>query len=642
MNIPLILRIKSLSVLCTFVLAGSVQFVRAAERGPASRTEDGKLSQVGSSASAKRRIPQPHHGTAALLATNLRSNRPGRTLRPAPANARRDDEIAALKQQLARQESMLLAQQERLTRLETMLNELRRESVGSSELSFEHTREAQRVEVASPLAKLPPLVVKGDSVENSLTQLSLDAARVHPHEVASLAPATEAPAGFSSPAPAQAGQDQAQAYITRLERLNKQVEGISNILAGFRFSGSLRLRSDNTFRSSNSVTGPVQRSRGQYRARLNLDKGINDQLAVHFQLGSGRFDNPLTDDTDFAGGAVRGPIFLTEVWADYHPNSNLSLRGGKMPEVFQDYVRFMWDEDVRFNGFQESVGTPLGDNPLGITRIDFRAGQYPLTDPNIQVLPSAAQCASATAPAACGYLKAGYRPGEHVRAADLFDQGVFVKGRIKPGWSHYLFSSFVIFRNPNQIALASTSSGLPLLVNPDAGVTLAGPLPGTGTATTIPGGGIYTASHFQIGRLAYRITKEGWKFRDEEFPVFLDVQASRNFGTSFLRNAWMATLNGGEVRKAGDVRFLYSYAVKDANSMISQFADDHIGTLSGVNIRTHALRFDLGLAKYLQWQNAFYIQNEISPNDPARHFYVTLPRGTPTQYRMESSVFVNF
>ncbi len=328
-----------------------------------------------------------------------------------------------------------------------------------------------------------------------------------------------------------------------------------------------------------------------------------------------------------------------------------------MPEVFQDYTRFMWDEDLRFNGFQESIGKSPEDNPLGITRVDFRAGQYILTNPNIQVLPSAQQCTPApqtitslpatitppaAVPSACAYLQAGYKPGENVRAADLFDQGFFVKGRIKPGWSHYLFSNFMLYRNPNQIALASSPSGLPVLVNNVLGVTLAGPLTGTGTATTIPGGGIYTASHFQIGRLAYRITKEGWRFRSEEFPVFIDVQASRNFGTSFLRNAWMATLNAGEIKKAGDIRFLYLYAVKDANSMISQFTDDHVGTLSGVNVRTHAIRFDLGLTKFLQWQNILYIQNEISPNDPARHFYVPLPQGTPTQYRVESSLFAHF
>ncbi len=642
MNIFVTSRIKPVSVLCVFILAGPVQVSQAAVRGPTSRADHRKLSHDESPASAKRRIKQLHHGTPALSPANPPSDRPSGPLVPSPTSAHKGDELAALKEQVARQESLLLVQQARLARLEAAFEELKRHSVHSLEVVSEHAQAPRFAEVANSQWKLVPDMASGDSVEDSLALLSVDAIMRDPKYIAGLAPATQAPASLSTPTPAQSGQEETQTYTTRLNRLDRQVEGISRGIAGFRFSGSLRLRSDNIFRPSNNRAAPVQRSRGQYRARLNLDKGINSQLDVHFQLGSGRFDNPLTDDTDFAGGAGRGPIFFSEAWADYHPDSNLSVRGGKMPEVFQDYVRFMWDEDVRFNGFQESVGTSPGDNPLGITRIDFRAGQYPLTDPNIQVLPSAAQCVSDTAPATCAYLKAGYKPGEKVRAADLFDQGVFVKAQIKPGWSHYLFSNFMLFRNPNQIALGSTSSGLPLLFNPVQGVILAGPLPGTGTATTLPGGGIYTAGHFQIGRLAYRIIKEGWKFRNEEFPVFLDIQASRNFGTSFLRNAWMVTLNAGEIRKAGDVRVLYFFTEKDANSMISQFTDDHAGTLTGVNIRTHAVRFDLGLAKYLQWQNIFYVQNEMSPNNPARHFYVPIPQGTPALFRMESSLFVNF
>jgi hypothetical protein len=224
----------------------------------------------------------------------------------------------------------------------------------------------------------------------------------------------------------------------------------------------------------------------------------------------------------------------------------------------------------------------------------------------------------------------------------MFDQGVFVKGRIKSGWSHYMYTNMALFRNPNQIALMSTSEGLAALVNPVVGSVLNGPLVGTGSATTMPGGGIYTADHYQVAHLAYRITKEGWMLGKEEFPVFLDLHASRNVGTSFQRNAWMATLNAGQIKKRADVRVLYFYAVKEANSMISQFTDDRLGTNTGVNVRTHSIRLDVGLASFLQWQNLFYIQNEISPNDPARHFYVPIQRGAGTQYRAETDMFVNF
>ena len=564
--------------------------------------------------------------------------------------------ISSLQDRLDRQEKLLAIQQQQISMLVATLNDLMNSLKGAHEVSSKPAPERQGPEAATPHRETARART-GDAVANPSPWTTADGKALYPKlfailqpptllpsaglaPFASLAPST--PSASSSPVAPQAAPDQTQPYTTRLETLSQQVEGISRGIAGFRFSGDFRVRADGVFRSSNAVAGPEQDARARYRARLNFDKGIDPQLDAHFQLGSGTFENPLTDNTDFGGGIVKGPIFLSEAWVNYHPNSNLSFQAGKMPEVFSDFTRFMWSNNARFDGFQESVGTSPGDNSLGITRISIRAGQYILTNPNIQVLPTAAQCASASPPAACIYLQAGYKPGENVRSADLFDEGLFVDGKIKPGWSHYVFGNFLSYRNANQIALGSTSSGFTLLANNELGIDISGPLPGTGTATTLPGGGIFTASHFQIGHLAYRITKEGMRFHSEEFPVFMDVQASRNFGTSFLRNAWMVTLNAGQIRKAGDVRFLYFYAVKDANSMVSEFTDSQLGTNSGVNVRTHSFRFDVGLAKFLQWQNILYIQNEISPNDPARHFYVPIPQGAATQFRVQSSLFANF
>ena len=665
-------RIGFPSGMMAVVLAGCLAPARAAGPTPTTNSQGLAITDTegapGSVKAPRQHTVQNRASSSTALASARRPTHP----RPAPRDEYNHDEIAALRERLDHQEQWLAAQQQQIAKLIATVDELKGLPNRYLEVSYESGLAPIGEEVAAILPRhdLLPAVKGGESLASPPTASPDVGELSHLPPFASLQPlipihnASLAPAaGFvpqtsSSPLSAQATQELTQPYTTRLNTLTKQVEGISKGIAGFRFSGDLRLRGDGIFRSSNPIAGPEQNVRGEYRARLNFDKGIDKQLDVHFQVGSGRFDNALTDETNMAGGAVRGPIFLSEAWVNYHPNSSLNFQGGKMPEVFQDYSRFLWDQDVRFSGFRQSLGTSPGDNPLGITRIDFMAGQYILTNPNIQVLPTAQQCTAtppqtitslpatittpATLPAACAYLQAGYKPGENVRAADLFDQGFFLKGRIKPGWSHYLFTNVALFRNPNQIALTSTLAGLPLLVNNVTGVTLAGPLTGTGTATTIPGGGIYTASHFQIGHLAYRITKEGWRLRNEEFPLFLDVQASRNFGTSFLRNAWMATLDAGEIRKAGDVRFLYFYSVKDANSMISQFTDDHLGTYSGVNIRVHSIRFDLGLASFLQWQNIFYIQNEISRNDPARHFYVPVQEGTPTQYRFVSSLFVDF
>jgi hypothetical protein len=548
-------------------------------------------------------------------------------------------QVAALEQRLNHQEELLAAQQQQIAKLVTVVEEqkklLERNTPTSDEAT--HPPNLGQVPNLGEVASLAPVVpvASGEGTGASQTLAT---------------PAT-------SPS-AQSPQQEPEAYTPRIDQLEKTVEGIYKGIAGFQFSGDLRIRAEGIFRSANDVAGAEQNVRGRYRARLNFDKVITDQFNVHFQLGSGNFDNPLTDDTDWGATATRGPIFLSEAWVNWHPNTSVNLQVGKMPEVFQDFTRFMWDEDLRFNGGQETFGTSPGNNALGVTRFDFMAAQYVLTNPNIQVLPSAKACTPtppqvittlpatitqpATLPTSCAYLAAGYLPGENVRASDLFDQGFFVKGKINNNWSQYMFSDFMLYRNVNQIALASTPSGVTVLANPIYGVTLAAPLAGTGNATTVPGGGIYTAGHFQIGRLAYRITYDGWQLHGESFPVFIDVQGSRNFGAGFLRNAWMATLNAGEIRKAGDVRFLYTYTEKDANSLISQFTDDQIGTNTGVNIRTQAFRFDVGLTRFLQWQNIFYIQNEISGSDPARHFFVPVQAGAATQYRVQSSLFVNF
>ena len=72
------------------------------------------------------------------------------------------------------------------------------------------------------------------------------------------------------------------------------------------------------------------------------------------------------------------------------------------------------------------------------------------------------------------------------------------------------------------------------------------------------------------------------------------------------------------------MRPLYQFAIKDANSMISQFTDDDLGTGTGVNIAVHALRFDLGLTRFLQWQNLLFLQHERRASNPAGQFFVPL------------------
>ncbi len=104
----------------------------------------------------------------------------------------------------------------------------------------------------------------------------------------------------------------------------------------------------------------------------------------------------------------------------------------------------------------------------------------------------------------------------------------------------------------------------------------------------------------------------------------------------------MASANLGAIRKSGDVRALYQFAIKDANSMISQFTDDNLGTGSGVNIAVHALRFDLGLTRFLQWQNLLFIQHQRRASNPAEQFFVPLGRGANATFRYRGQLAFTF
>ncbi len=429
--------------------------------------------------------------------------------------------------------------------------------------------------------------------------------------------------------PAQTGAPVQGSAVKKGEPAS-QLEDLRKSLGGFRFSGDFRYRFDIQARSGNATAGPLQNVRSRYRLRLNVDKSIDRRFDFHVQLSTAPFNNGITNDQDMAGTIAKHPFSIAEAYVDFHPNSRLALRGGRMEEVFADGMRFLWDDDVRFNGFQQIVTVPFGSGVLGLNKVEFRAGEYFLSNPNVPVL-------AASSP----FVSAGFPVGKKVRDANLFHPGFILSGNWGDGWKHRFTGDVQLYRNANQILLASVASGFPVLVSNALGVALAGPMTGTGNATATPGGAMYATGHFQVARLAYRLEKAA-KIGRREMPAWVDFQASRNVGAGMLRDAFAASANLGAVRNLGDVRFLYQYILKDANSLISQFTDDDLGTGTGVNIAVHALRFDLGLTRFLQWQNLFFIQNARRASDPAAHFFVPVPRGASTTYRYLGQLAFSF
>jgi hypothetical protein len=332
-------------------------------------------------------------------------------------------------------------------------------------------------------------------------------------------------------------------------------------------------------------------------------------------------NNGITLDQDFAGGVTRHPFFLSEAYVDYHPTKTFSLRGGKQEEVFADNTRFLWDDDVRFNGFHEKWKHG---------RVEFRAGQYFFVNPNVF-----------NTAAGSTLTLAGVTPGTIARSAQMFHQGMVIDAPMNKVWKSQFITDVHIYRNPSLIALTSNTAGVAATVNPAVGITLSGGAPGTGNATTSATNTILNARFYQVAHAAYKLdaTQLGG---NSKMPLSITIQTSRNMGTSTLRDAVMGTVSVGRTQEAGEIRALYSFGIKDANSIISQLTDDDFGTGVTTNIATHHFRFDYALRKGIVFQNLVFRQTERRSSNPAQSFFVPLGRGTPVTWRYQGQLAISF
>ncbi|HEY8412442.1 MAG TPA: putative porin, partial [Pyrinomonadaceae bacterium] len=390
------------------------------------------------------------------------------------------------------------------------------------------------------------------------------------------------------------------------------------------------------FRSATEPPDPplqhVQNVRARYRLRLNLDTDIHPNLSFHAQLSSGPFNNPLTTDQDFTAVTARAPISISEAWVEYRPVKAVTLQGGRVQEIFADNSRFLFDDDIRFNGFNEKYVASFKPNDFRLASLEFRAGQYIFTNPNVAVIAPGSPLA-----------RADQVVGTAGRSANLFHQGLLANQTFNKRWSSQAGADVQIYRNPNQIQLASTADGVVLLVQPGLGLALSGPLTGTGNATTTPGGAIYTAPGFQILRLTYRLNNAGFTHGDHAFPISFNLQVARNIATGLNeRDAMLAALQIGRITKRGDTSFLYVFSIKGANSLISQVTDDDLGTNSGVNIRTNHFRFEYGISRKVTFQSLFYFQHSLRNSGQFPNFFVPLGAFAPTSYRAQQQLVFSF
>jgi uncharacterized coiled-coil protein SlyX len=441
----------------------------------------------------------------------------------------------------------------------------------------------------------------------------------------------EAAATMASPNEAQTSP-QAPTVEQRLAKVESQALKIGPV----RVSGDFRLRFDGIFREATEPPEPslqhVQNARARYRFRLNLDSELHPNLSFHAQLSTGPINNPLTQDEDFTSFTARAPFFISEAWIDYRPTKALQLQAGRVQEIFNDNSRFLFDDDVRFNGFNEKYVASFRPNGLHLSSLELRAGQYIFTNPNIAVITPGSPLD-----------RAGAVVGTAGRSANLFHQGFLANQTFNERWNSQIGGDIQVYRHPNQIQLASTADGVALLIQPGLGLTLSGPLTGTGNATTLPGGVVYTAPGFQVARITYRLNYAGFKSGDHAYPVTFNFQLARNVATGVNeRDAMLTALQVGRITKRGDMSFLYVFAIKGANSMISQVTDDDLGTGTGVNIRTNHFRFDYGITRKVTLQTLFFVQQSLRRSGQFPGFFVPVGDFAPTTYRIMPQIVFAF
>ena len=417
------------------------------------------------------------------------------------------------------------------------------------------------------------------------------------------------------------------------DAVQKAIDAINANLRGFRLSGDLRFRTDIQVRESSPGFAPVQRARERYRFRFNVDKdlfykdGDRAMASFHVQLATDPFNNPSTMDTDFSGISTRAPISINEAYMDFRPTKSITLRAGRTAELFADNRQFIYDDDIRFNGFHETyrwTGKKAG------LFVQVAAAQYILTDPNTPIIPAGSP-----------FLLIGYAQGQRVPSAGLFDQGITVGSNIGKKWSHNETFNFFAVRDPNQIQLASIN-GAGFTNSSIVGAVLTGNLPETGNATTTANGPVYFAEGFEVMRGAFNLNYSGRMFRGHNYPFQLFLQGTHNTKASIENNGFMGGFAFGQTARLGDMQFQYQYFRKEANSFVSQFTDDDIGSGSGVNLKGHEIRVNFGLTRFLAWENRLYIQNGIAVNNPTINFFVPLQQGYRTQYRVHSQFVFTF
>ena len=351
------------------------------------------------------------------------------------------------------------------------------------------------------------------------------------------------------------------------------VERLKEWVERVRFFGDMRLRYEGIFQKDL----PADRHRHRVRLRLGATVKISDQLEAGIRVATGDPDDPTTTNQTFTDFFSRKPLDLDRFYLTYRPFKALTLTGGKFQNPFKS-TEMIWDEDVQPEGLAETL-TFREVGPL--KTVTLVGGQFVLSE-----------VAAATDSA-------------------MFGWQVILEATPSKDLTLALAGAYYDFEKTDRIARALATGDLKS---------------GNTNRTTGTGAETRFLSDFRIvnvlGQVDYKLGT---------VPLRLIASYAHNTGASDKNDGYWLEAYVGGLRKKGEFRVGYGFALVETDAALSAFnSDDWLDT----NIRTHMadLAYQLFDNTTLKLEGFFIEENDLE--DPG------IGRGLRTRVRL--NVIVRF
>jgi len=125
-------------------------------------------------------------------------------------------------------------------------------------------------------------------------------------------------------------------------------------------------------------------------------------------------------------------------------------------------------------------------------------------------------------------------------------------------------------------------------------------------------------------------------------PLSVNLQWARNFEPVSDRNAWAAIVTAGRSKETGDVRMIYGFYRKEANSLIGELTENDIAIGGNVNMHAHVLRAEYTITRGVVFANNLIWTKWLKDSNPGANFFVPLGRLTPLQLRYQGMLIFRF